>query len=143
MITEGGSPTNSDAPLQYFTVDSYEWPKEPPRPKRPRLATDEQKRRHRDDQKRFMQRKRAQYETLRHEAALTELQFKYLEALRDEKKLRDERRELDALQQVHFAASIHEPSVSRPTTPIRLDARNRDEPQTELDSILVDLLFSL
>jgi hypothetical protein len=81
-------------------VDSYEWLKEPPRPKRPLLATEEQRRRHRADQKRFMQRKRAKLKTLHQEAGLAESQLKHLEALREEKKLLDERRRLEALQQV-------------------------------------------
>jgi hypothetical protein len=143
MTSQGESPTSVDAPLEYITVDSYEWPKDPPRPKRPRLATEEQKRRHRADQKRFMQRKRARFETLRQEAALLELQVQYLEALRDENNLLDERRRLDALQQVQFAACRNGPFVSRPATPIRLDATSRCEPDNELDSHLVGLLFSL
>jgi hypothetical protein len=140
MTCEGDSPTTVDAPLEYIRVDSYEWPKEPPRPKRPRLATEEQKRRHRADQKRFMQRKRARFETLRQEAALFELQVQYLEALREENKLLDERRRLDALQQIQFAARMDGPSE---VTPIRPDATKWFEPENELDMLLVDLLFTL
>jgi hypothetical protein len=143
MITQGESPTNADAPLQYFTVDSYEWPKDPPRPKRVRLATEEQKRRHRADQKRFMQRKRARFAILRQDAALLELQVHYLGALQDEKKLRDERQRLEVLLQVQHVAGQSGPSLSRPATPIRREARNQCEPPMELDSLLLDLLFTL
>jgi hypothetical protein len=104
MNSPTNSPTTVDAALEYLTVDSYGWPDEPQRTKRLRLESEERKRRHRDDQKRFMLRKRARLNALREEAALKEVQLQYLSALGEEMQLLEERKRLDELHTIQQKA---------------------------------------
>jgi hypothetical protein len=71
------SPIAVDEPLEYFSVETYNWPKPAPS-SRVRIDEKERRRRHCVRQKRFLARKRQNFKQLRLDAARLELQTKLL-----------------------------------------------------------------
>jgi hypothetical protein len=137
MSNECSSPIAVDAPLEYVSVETYNWPKPAP-PSRVRIDEKERRRRHCECQKRFLARKRQDVKQLRLDATRLELQAKLLAAMREVMALQKEH---DCLLQQNLEAT--NATTKKPET-LPLDSTSVDTAEISevIQSLDVDGLLA-
>jgi hypothetical protein len=125
------SPSSVDEPLEYLSVETYNWPKPAPS-SRVRIGEKERRRRHCVRQKRFLARKRQNLKQLRLDAARLELQAKLLATTL----------EVVALQKEHDCLVLQNLEATG-TTPNPHEALSLDSASANTAEIINEIIQSL
>jgi hypothetical protein len=134
------SPSTIDEPLEYITVESYNWPKPTPS-KRHRLDDDEKRRRHSECQKRFLARKQRLVRQLPVELAKLELQLKLVKAVQEARELQIERDFIFLhLCKLSDPEGVEGRARDESTCCVRSQTTDDDEEEVYLEALVVESL---